>query len=68
MSKSRKMHKNTLSRNGSISTSILPLWKFTSMGQMDVQERNLEILRRTTLLMPGPLPKVYGWHHIDRNM
>lgn len=35
------------------------------MGQMDVLERNLEILRRATLLMPGLLPKACGGHRID---
>lgn len=39
MSKSRKMHKNTLSHNDPILTGIPPLWKFVSMGQMDVQEK-----------------------------
>lgn len=38
MSKSKKMHKNILSHNDSISPRIPPLWKYVSIGQLYVQE------------------------------
>ena len=67
MSKSRKMHKNTLSHNDPILTGIPPLWKFVSMGQMDVQEKTAPYsvaVARYSALMRNKSPISYPWVQI----
>lgn len=66
MSKSKKMHKNTLSHNDSISPRIPPLWKYVSMYKCMCRKPGN--LGRAIVLMSRLPLKAHRWRRTDKNI